>query len=136
MRRAMTCVYCEPKSRIRIFECADGATVFTALRMSLGHAMLTCRVIGRPLDWAEGPLPGYAALKLTLYFLRAVLFHRISTAARDQTCRDEQDRRAFHLLILESDQLIARRLKPPPRENVPGGSVKTASHYVVMLSEA
>jgi hypothetical protein len=80
--------------------------------------MLACRVIGRPLDWAERSLPGYPALKLPLYFLRAVLFHRISAAARDQTCHYEQDRRAFHLLILESDQLIARRLKRPPRENV------------------
>src|SRR6266404_7964726 len=28
MRRAMTWVYCEPKSRIRIFECFGGAAVF------------------------------------------------------------------------------------------------------------
>src|SRR5436309_12805763 len=28
-RRAMTWVYCEPKSRIRIFECFGGAEVFT-----------------------------------------------------------------------------------------------------------
>jgi hypothetical protein len=73
--------------------------------------MPACRIIGRPLDWAEGPLPGYAALKLSLYFPRAVLFKRISAAARDQPCEDEQDRRAFHLLILESEGGIARRLK-------------------------
>jgi hypothetical protein len=29
-----------------------------------------------------------------------VLFKWISAAARDQPCEDEQDRRAFHLLIL------------------------------------
>jgi hypothetical protein len=29
MRLAITCVYCEPKSRMRIRECADGAAVFT-----------------------------------------------------------------------------------------------------------
>jgi hypothetical protein len=46
-----------------------------------------------------------------LYFPRAVLFKRISAAARDQPCEDEQDRRAFHLLILESEGGIARRLK-------------------------
>jgi hypothetical protein len=29
IRRAMTCVYCEPKSRMRIFECVDESGVFT-----------------------------------------------------------------------------------------------------------
>ena len=29
MRRAMTWVYCEPKSRMRIFECADGVDIST-----------------------------------------------------------------------------------------------------------
>ena len=72
--------------------------------------MLACRIIGRPLDWAEGSLPGYAALKLPLYFLRAAVFNRISAAARDQPSEDEQDRRAFHLLILESEGGIARAL--------------------------
>jgi hypothetical protein len=73
--------------------------------------MPACRIIGRPLDWAEGPLPGYATLKLPLYFPRGLLFKRISAAARDQPCEDEQDRRAFHLLILEGEGGIARRLK-------------------------
>jgi len=70
--------------------------------------MLAGGIIGRPVDWAERSLPSYAALKLPLYFLRAVLFHRISAAARDQPCKDEQHRRAFHLLILESEGGIAR----------------------------
>jgi len=70
--------------------------------------MLVRRVIRRPVDWAERSLPGYPALKLPLHFLRAALFHRISAAARDQPCDDEQDRRAFHLLILESEGGIAR----------------------------
>jgi hypothetical protein len=39
-----------------------------------------------------------------------VLFKRISAAARDQPCDDEQDRRGFHLLILGSDGGIARLL--------------------------
>jgi hypothetical protein len=73
--------------------------------------MLACRIFGRPLDWAEGSLPGYAALKLPLYFPRGTLFKRVSAAARDQPCENEQDRRAFHPLILESEASIARRLK-------------------------
>jgi hypothetical protein len=73
--------------------------------------MPACRIIGRSLDGAERPLPGYAALKLPLHFPRAVLFKWISAAARDQPCEDEQRRRAFHLLILESEGGIARRLK-------------------------
>ena len=104
----MTCVYCEPKSRIKIFECANGATVFTALWMSFWYAMLACRIIGISLDWADGSLPGYAALKLPSYFLRAALFKRISAAAREQPCDHEQDRHAFHLLILEGEGGIAR----------------------------
>jgi hypothetical protein len=40
-----------------------------------------------------------------------VLFHRISAAARAQPREDEQDRQVFHLLILESEGGIARRLK-------------------------
>jgi hypothetical protein len=68
------------------------------------------RIVGRSFDWAERPLPGYATLKLPLYFPCAVLFKRISAAARDQPCDDEQDRRGFHLLILGSDGGIARRL--------------------------
>jgi hypothetical protein len=76
----------------------------------LRYAMPGGRIIGRPLDWTEGPLPGYAALKLPLYLLGAVFFNRISAAARDQPCDDEQDRRAFHLLILESEGGIARPL--------------------------
>jgi len=69
--------------------------------------MLACRIVRRPLDWPEGSLPDYATLKLSLYFLRAALFERIGAAARDQTCDDERDRRAFHLLILESEGGIA-----------------------------
>jgi hypothetical protein len=79
--------------------------------MSLRHAVLAGGIFGRPLDRAERSLPGYAALKLPLYFLRAALFNWVSAAARDQPCDEEQDRRAFHLLILESEGGIARRLK-------------------------
>ena len=70
--------------------------------------MLAGRIFGRPVDRAERSLPGYAALKLPLHFLRALLFKRISAAARDQPRDDEQDRRAFHPLILESEGGIAR----------------------------
>jgi hypothetical protein len=95
---------------MRISECANGATVFTALRMSLRHSKLAGRIIRRPFDWSERSLPGYATLKLPLYFLRAVLFHGISAAARAQPREDEQDRQVFHLLILESEGGIARPL--------------------------
>lgn len=64
--------------------------------------MLAGGIIGRSIDRTECSLPSYAALKLPLDFLRAALFNRISAAARAQPCEDEQERRAFHLLILES----------------------------------
>jgi hypothetical protein len=87
--------------------------------------MLVRRVIRRPLDWAERSLPGYPALKLPLHFLRAALFHRISAAARDQPCDDEQDRRAFHLLILESEGGIAR-----PLASLNGGRDEAWKRYI------
>jgi hypothetical protein len=85
--------------------------------------MLAGRIFGRPLDWAERSLPGYAALKLPLYFLRAVFFKRISAAARGQPCDAEQDRRGFHLLILESERGIAR-----PLASLNGGRTVEAVH--------
>jgi hypothetical protein len=87
--------------------------------------MLACRIIGRPLDWAECPLPGYAALKLPLYFLRAAVFNRISAAARDQPSEDEQDPHAFHLLILESEGGIAR-----PLASLNGWRDETLKRYI------
>jgi hypothetical protein len=39
------------------------------------------------------------------------LFKRISAAARNQPCENQQDRRAFHLFILGSEGGIARKLK-------------------------
>ena len=72
--------------------------------------MLAGGILGRPLHWTECSLPGHAALKLPLYFLRAALFNWVSAAARDQPCDDEQDRRAFHVVILESEGGIARPL--------------------------
>jgi hypothetical protein len=43
--------------------------------------------------------------------LRRALFERVGATARDQPCDHEQDRHALHLLILESERGIARRLK-------------------------
>jgi hypothetical protein len=47
-------------------------------------------------------------LKLRFDFFTAALFEGISAAARDHACDHEQDRQAFHLLILESERVIAR----------------------------
>jgi hypothetical protein len=87
--------------------------------------MLTGGIFGRPVDWAERSLPGHAALELPLYLPRAVLFKRISAAARDQPCDDEQDRRAFHLLILESEGGIAR-----PLASLNGWRDETLKRYI------
>jgi hypothetical protein len=43
--------------------------------------------------------------------LRGALFERVGATARDQPCDHEQDRQALHLLILDSERGIARRLK-------------------------
>jgi hypothetical protein len=79
--------------------------------MSLRHTMLARGIVGRPLQGAKGSLTGHAAFKLPLHFLRGALFERVGATARDQPCDHEQDRHALHLLILESERGIARRLK-------------------------
>jgi len=107
MRRAMTCVYCEPKSRMRIFECADVATVFT-LRMSLRHAVFVRRIARFALFGADLSLAGNTAFQLRLHFLTAPLFERISAATGEHCTADrEQDRHVFHLHILRSKPPIA-----------------------------
>jgi hypothetical protein len=60
-------------------------------------------IIGRPLDWPESSLAGYATFKLPLHFPRALLFKRISATAHADAYEDEQNRRGLHLLILGSD---------------------------------
>jgi hypothetical protein len=79
--------------------------------MSLRHTMLASQILWRPLHWAKGSLSGHAAFKLPLHFLRGALFERVGATSRDQPCDHEQDRQALHLLILESERGIARRLK-------------------------
>jgi hypothetical protein len=83
----------------------------------LRYAVLVRRVIGGPLDRPECSLAGDAALKLPSDFFGAALFEGISAAARDHARDHEQDRYAFHLLILENNQTIATRLTWSPRES-------------------
>jgi hypothetical protein len=79
--------------------------------MGLRHAVFASGIGGRSLDWANRSLAGDATLKLSAYFFCAALLHRISAAAHDQhPCDQEQDRHAYHLLILESRRSIARAL--------------------------
>src|ERR1700738_1434586 len=107
MRRAITCVYCEPKSRMRIFECVR-AIVFTLLRMSLRHAVFGRWIAGLALLRADCALAGNAALKLRLHFFSAAVFQWIAASAHDQPAGEShQDRQAFHLSILESKPSIA-----------------------------
>src|SRR4029434_862318 len=100
IRRAMTCVYCEPKSRMRIFECVDLSAIFSALRMSLGYTVLCSRVARRSLQRAECSLAGHSSFKLPLNFLRCALLQWVGAATQSQACDRQQDRHAFHLRIL------------------------------------
>ena len=70
--------------------------------------MFASGIGGRSLDWADRSLAGDATFELALHFFRAALFHRISAAPCNQhQCDQEQDRHAFHLLILESGRCKA-----------------------------
>jgi hypothetical protein len=77
--------------------------------MSLRHAVFASGISGRSLDWANRSLTGDATFELALHFFRAPLFQRVSAAAQ-HPCDQEQDRHAYHLLILESRRCIARAL--------------------------
>ena len=49
MRRAITCVYCEPKSRRRIFECAEGLDIGALLAQGRAAARFHVRIV-RAID--------------------------------------------------------------------------------------
>jgi hypothetical protein len=109
MRRAMTCVYCEPKSRMRIFECAEGvdiSTLFSRQRRRLARANVG---IARSIDLRRHlPLAADAAGELRLHFLAGGTFVRATAAAEEQ--RDgRQGEEMFHPATLEGRQLFAKR---------------------------
>jgi len=93
-------VYCDPKSRMRIFECVGRSEVFTFLRMRLRHAMLRRWVVRRSLHRPKRSLTGDAALQLLLHFSSGALFERVRAAAQGQQCDCERNRKGPHLLIL------------------------------------
>lgn len=80
MRRPMTWVYCEPKSRMKILEC--GVAVCT-LGMRLRDAVLRRWIVRRAILRPEPALASYAALQLRADFFGAALLDGIS-AATDQ----------------------------------------------------
>src|SRR5260370_24883414 len=100
MRRAMTWVYCEPKSRIRIFECFGGAAVFTWLRVRLRDAVLARWIARLALFGSDLSLARNAALKLSLNFSTASLLERIGATCHQHSerCR-KQDRQRRHPLL-------------------------------------
>jgi hypothetical protein len=95
----MTWVYWDPKSRISIFECFGGDSVFTALGMSLRNSVFAGGIIRSSINRSDGSLAGRAALKLISDFVSAALFQRIGTPGNDEReCAD--DRQGLHPLIL------------------------------------
>ena len=76
--------------------------------MGLRNAMLTRRIVRRPIDRTECSLAGNAALELRSHFLGASFFQGIGTTGghQDDASRAQQ-REEFHPLILESWCAIA-----------------------------
>src|SRR4051794_22030391 len=108
MRRAMTWVYWDPKSRIRIFECLGGAEIVTALVVRLRNSVLAGRIVRLPLPRTERPLPRYASLELVSDLGRVAFLKWIDTATQHQRgCA--ADRQGLHSCILGSERVIARR---------------------------
>jgi hypothetical protein len=84
----MTWVYCEPKSRMRILEWAEGGAIFTGLstwRVRLGRFVVG--IIGT-IDRAESSMPGYPALEFFARFLRERFFQRIGATNGQHRARD------------------------------------------------
>src|SRR5436853_1291527 len=108
MRRAITWVYCDPKSRMMIFECLGGAEIFTALVMRLRNPVFARRIVSLAFPWTDCPLPGHATLKLIPDLGRFALLQRIDTATQHQ--RDgASNRQGLHSCILGSKPVNARR---------------------------
>jgi hypothetical protein len=62
---------------------------------------MLCRgVAWRSFQWAQRSLAGHSSFKLSLNFLGGALFQGIGAATQNQACDREQDRHAFHLLML------------------------------------
>src|SRR6187549_2095952 len=107
MRRAMTWVYCEPKSRMRIFECAGGAAVFT-------KSVRTCcwrfhvRIV-RAIHRSECSFSSNATLKFLPRFLDGRLLDRISAGAQQDRARDAKEgREGFQALRIMGVRFIGK----------------------------
>src|SRR5438552_4539128 len=106
MRRPMTWVYCDPKSRIKIFECAGRAAVFTPLGMTFRNPVFIRAIIWKTIFWPDCPLTSHSAFQLRTYFFRAVSLQRIGATARNRCCEEEQ---GLHLPRIWTARVIARK---------------------------
>ena len=77
-------------------------------------AVFCSRISRLALFWTNCALTGDAALKLILDLRTFSLFEWIgATGGEEGDCDQEEDRPALHLLILESDDAIARMTISP-----------------------
>src|SRR6266516_6456992 len=101
--------------------------------MSLWDAMFCGGIVGRSLQWAERSLTGHAALHLPLHFLRRALLQRISAASNRKACDHQQDRHAFHLLILRTKSGIAIPLKRSTRESFRSLTAEALHCFIALI---
>ena len=59
--------------------------------MGLWDAMLSGRIVGRSLQWAERSLTGHAPLQLPLHFASRALFQRVRAADHGEARDDERN---------------------------------------------
>ena len=78
--------------------------------MRLWHAMLGRWIVGSAFHWPKCSLTSDAAPELLLHFLPGALFDWVRAAAQAYQCDYERNRKGLHLLILRSEDFIARRL--------------------------
>src|SRR5215213_10782202 len=133
MRRAITCVYCEPKSRMRIFECAEDVAMMclpAAGRNAPSFPWLYIRV-ARPIH-VRGDLPfaAHAPRQLLLHLLAGRPFVRTTRQPAPRPGEANGGSESLHRPRLEARETNARFVPPPPAKAAHG----TARFLVAVFS--
>ena len=106
----MTCVYCEPKSRMRILECADGVDMcaLKVARRGRASARAHVRVTGAVDIRLHLPFASYSAAELFLELFAGGPFAR-ATPKRERGRESERGKESYHPATVELRGFIARK---------------------------
>src|SRR5215210_7962555 len=116
MRPAITCVYCEPKSRMRIFECAEGVAMMclpAARRNAPSFPRLHIRVACPIHVRGDLPFAARAPRQLLLHLLARRPFVRATRQRAPRAGDANGGSESLHRPRLEARETNARFVPPP-----------------------